>query len=117
MNWMGELHKLGVEVLEGSADVSGSYKIVKGISPDTGLAYTGSVKIVQTGSVHSMTWNLGGGESYQGAGIREGEWLIVGWGKGSGAGVVRYKVSGRSLSGVWAQPGGKAFGTENLTRK
>ncbi|MCK6586119.1 MAG: hypothetical protein HUU21_26645 [Polyangiaceae bacterium] len=106
----------GTEVIEGPEGLSGTYKVVSAKAP-AGGSYTGTVTITPTGATHSVQWNLSNG-SFSGVGIRQGNLLIVGWGEsGKGAGAVSYQVSGTSLTGVWATPGGTQLGSETITRR
>ncbi len=103
----------GTEKLDGPAGLNGTYKITEGKDGDSGDAYTGTVSIAPAGTVYNVTWKLAK-ESYSGVGILEGNVFTVGWGTaGAGAGVVVYSV-GDKLDGKWAQPGGKALGSEVL---
>jgi hypothetical protein len=106
----------GTEDLEGPEGLSGTYKIVSAKSPKGG-SYTGTVTITPTGGTHSVQWNLSN-SSFSGVGIRKGDLLVVGWGEaGQGAGVVSYEVSGSTLTGSWATPGGTQLGSETIARK
>lgn len=106
----------GTEVIEGPEGLSGTYKVVSAKAP-AGGTYTGSVTITPTGATHSVQWNLSNG-SFSGVGIRQGNLLIVGWGEaGKGAGAVSYQVSGSTLTGVWASPGGTQLGSETISRR
>ncbi|MDB4992766.1 MAG: Protein kinase [Myxococcaceae bacterium] len=107
---------VGTEDLDGPATLGGTYKITKSATPE-GKSYTGDVVITQKGDTYLVTWKLGGGETYDGAAIKEGDRLIVGWGRGGkGAGVVSYTVKGSQLDGKWATAAGGALGTEILTK-
>jgi hypothetical protein len=106
----------GTEVIEGPEGLSGTYNVVSAKSP-SGSSYTGTVTLTPTGGTHSVQWNLSNG-SFSGVGIRQGDLLIVGWGEaGKGAGAVSYQVSGSTLTGVWAVPGGSQLGSETIARK
>ena len=107
--------KVGTENLAGPAGLSGDYQIESASSP-LGKGYAGTVSIAPEGSTYSVTWKLPH-ETYSGVGILSGDVFVVGWGTGGGgAGVVSYGVSGGKLDGTWAQPGGKALGTEVLAK-
>ncbi len=107
---------VGTEDLEGPATLGGAYKITKAATPE-GKSYGGDVVIAQKGDTYLVTWKLAGGETYDGAAIKEGDRLIVGWGRGGkGAGVVSYTVNGSQLDGKWATPAGGPLGTEILTK-
>jgi hypothetical protein len=106
----------GTESLEGPAGLDGSYKITSGTNPK-GVRYGGTVDIATHGDVRWVTWRLASGTGYSGVGILDGDTFIVGWGiAGKGAGVVDYKVSGPTLTGKWAVPGGTTLGSEVLER-
>jgi hypothetical protein len=110
------MNGVGTEELEGPATLGGTYKITKASNP-AGKAYSGDVAISQKGDTYLITWKLAGGETYDGAAIKEGDRLIVGWGRGgTGAGVVSYTIKGSQLDGKWATPAGGALGTEILTK-
>lgn len=105
----------GTEDLEGPEGLNGTYNVVSAKAP-AGGSYTGTVTITPSGATHSVKWNLSNG-SFSGVGIRQGDLLIVGWGEaGKGAGVVSYQVSGETLTGVWATPGGTQLGNETIGR-
>jgi hypothetical protein len=104
----------GIEDLSGPAGVNGTYQIVRAQNPQ-GAGYTGSVSIAPNGQTHTLSWTLPH-ESYAGVGILRGDVLAVGWG-GGGTGVVAYKVNGRRLEGVWADPRGGSLGSEVLERR
>jgi hypothetical protein len=105
----------GTEELVGPDGLNGVYTITSGKGPD-GKSYSGTVSITPSGSTYAVRWALAN-ETYSGVGIREGDTLIVGWGEaGQGAGAVSYQVSGSSLVGKWATPGGTALGTETIAR-
>lgn len=106
---------VGTEELEGPEGLDGSYTITAAKDP-TGASYTGTVTIKPSGDVYSVKWTLPK-ESYEGVAIKQGSTLVVGWGVGGkGAGAVVYEASGANLNGKWAQPGGKALGTEVLAK-
>jgi hypothetical protein len=106
----------GTESLEGPAGLNGSYKITSGTNPN-GSSYAGTVDITTHGDVRWVTWKLTVGGGYSGVGILDGDTFIVGWGLGGkGAGVVDYKVSGPTLTGKWAIPGGTGLGSEVLQK-
>ncbi len=110
--------KLGTEDLSGPTGLNGDYTITKATNPSGKGAYTGQVKITPTGSTYAVAWKLSTGDSYAGVGIKDGDKLIVGWGTaGSEAGAVDYKISGSTLEGSWATPGGSQLGGETLSRK
>ncbi len=108
---------VGVEDLEGPASLSGTYKITKATVPGNGKSYSGDVVITPHGDTYLVHWKLAGGDSYDGAAIREGDRLVVGWGRGGkGAGVVSYTAHGKELDGKWATASGGSLGSEVLTK-
>ena len=112
----GGSSSVGTEDLEGPENLDGTYTIVKGQNPN-GKTYTGTVTIHPSGDTYGVTWKLASSESYTGVAIKNGSVLTVGWGVGGkGAGVVDYEVSGSTLNGKWATPGGTQLGTEVLTK-
>jgi hypothetical protein len=112
----GSASDVGTEDLEGPEGLSGTYKVVSSKTPKGG-SYTGTVTITPAGGTHTVQWNLST-QSFSGVGIRQGDLFIVGWGEaGKGAGVVSYQVSGSTLTGVWAVPGGTQLGNESISRR
>lgn len=108
--------KVGTEKLSGPTGLSGEYQIVEATTPGGTKGYAGTVTITPQGETYAVTWKLAN-ESYGGVGILRGNVFVVGWGTGGGgAGVVSYGIGGRKLDGTWAQPGGKALGTEVLAK-
>lgn len=111
----------GTEILQGPSSLKGTYNIVTGKDP-TGKSYTGKVIIKPKGQTYSIRWKLPstsytGSNDYTGVGIKHGNRLVFGWGlKGKGAGVVVYRKTGKTLTGVWAMPQKSVLGTENLER-
>lgn len=95
-----------------AADVTGSYTC-KGTNPN-GSPYTGTTVIKENGGGYLVTWNIGGGMIYSGAGILTDNIFSASWGNG----VVVYRVQndGR-LIGKWLNASGGELGTETLTPK
>lgn len=109
---------IGTEDLAGSPALAGAYKIVKSTTPGGGKGYAGTVTITPHGDTYTVAWKLSSGESYNGIGVRQGDLLVVGWGiSQDSVGVVHYWKQGTALQGIWAIPGGKSLGTENLIKQ
>lgn len=93
---------------------------VTGTSPGAEGQYQGTLTITRQGSVYSLSWTIGQGETYEGIGLKTGDQLSVAyWTKdNSSVGIVVYRAgSDGSLSGVWAPQGETRIGTENATRQ
>lgn len=95
-----------------AADVTGSYSC-KGTNPN-GTPYSGTVVIKENGGGYLVTWTIGGGQAYSGAGILTGNIFSASW--GSGVVVYRVESDGR-LVGKWLNASGGDLGTETLTPK
>jgi hypothetical protein len=108
----------GREVLEGSPDLAGEYRITLGENPDGTTNYDGTVKIQKQGDVYVMAWFVPGPTpSAVGFGVRQDDVLAVVYGSNvKGVGVVAYVQDGEMLSGLWSN-GRKTLGRETLTRK
>ena len=106
--------KLGTEVLEGPAGLSGTYEIVDSLSPETGSKYEGKVVITPQGETYDVKWNLAN-EQYQGVGLMKNNVFVASF--PAGAGVVAYDVTSSGLSGRWAQKPGGGVGTEVVAKK
>ena len=108
---------VGTEDLEGAQGLQGSYRIVRSTVPSAARGYAGTVNISRNGDTYIVEWRLASGESYKGVGVRQGDLLAVGWGTGqSNVAVASYRQKGDGLQGVWAIPGEKLLGSENLSR-
>lgn len=110
----------GREVLEGPANLNGTYKITTGEQLDGLTNYTGRVVIKPNGKTYLVLWF---GEAQMstpisaGIGVLVDNKLVVAFGKDRIPGVVAYKIDGETLDGVWSFGGSKELGTETLTRK
>lgn len=108
----------GEETIEGAEGLSGTYKITSGKSSQ-GSSYSGEVTIKKTGETYAVNWALKN-ESYTGVGILHGDLLVIGWGTGTGYGVVSYDIAdgklGSTLEGKWTAAGSDAVGKETLTK-
>ncbi len=109
---------IGREILEGSPDLAGDYRITLGENPDGQTNYTGKVHIQRQGEVYLMAWLTPGGKiSALGLGVRQGDVMAVAYGASlKGIGSVAYKIEGSHLEGVWSS-GRKTLGRETLTRQ
>jgi len=88
------------------SSVSGTY-MVEGRNPD-GSAYSGRVRITESGGRVTMAWTVGD-QSYSGVGVRDGRIVMVDLGDTSP--VVYVIMQGGALHGTWAD--GRAL--ERLT--
>lgn len=99
----------------GSLNKKSVYKVT-GTNPGNGSAYEGKVTVWKVGDVYQFQWEIGG-DTFAGAGLRIGNKLAVGWGRGEGQiGVATYLFNGDRADGTWAIPGKETIGIENLER-
>ena len=103
----------GYEGLEGPPGLNGVYRIVNALDEDYGREYTGTVEIRPFGEVYNVTWTIDE-NVYAGVGIRQGNYLIAGW--GIDVGVMHYVIKDNELQGTWAAMGANRRGVENLAR-
>lgn len=110
--------KAGREVLEGSPELDGAYRIVLGENPDGTTNYDGTVKMQRQGDIYAVAWFTPGPQpTAVGIGIRQNDVLTVAYGASiKGLGVVAYTWNGDQLLGLWSS-GSKRLGQETLTRK
>ena len=102
--------RVGTEVLQGPAGLSGTYRVTQ--SAD-GL--TGEVTIQPNGSTYSLVRSASAG-GHQGTGIRRGDQLVVTWTPTvMVGGVVAYEIRSSVLDGKWAPMKSTMLGTEILT--
>jgi hypothetical protein len=121
--------ELGKETLQGSADLSGTYKITLGQNRDGMTNYGGQVAIKRSGETYILVWPAK--PPAIGVGVRVNDLLVVAYGADPHKlpGVVAYQATGEgTLSGIWAAAGisggGNNFnittsskvGREDLTR-
>lgn len=108
------------------AGPDGSYH-VKGVNPDDGRDYTGTVKIVRKGEVYRVVWQIGDDETVgMGLGLRlvDGQ-IVAGPASDADTGIAISYASGDSIGnatytefsdgtwrGVWAGKGDKTVSTE-----
>lgn len=94
--------------------LAGSYAIGEGVDP-SGASYSGTVRIESAGAVDHVFWTTGAGVRHEGVGLVLGDTFAVGWGSGSGYGVVAYRIHGGVLEGTWATAGSQGeTGREKL---
>lgn len=93
-------------------DLSGKYRI-EGRNATGSGTYTGEVQIVRTGEAYQLRWLLQQGGMI-GMGVVLDKILSVTFqGRNGPAGIAAFRINGDgSLAGIWAEPGGKALGTE-----
>lgn len=114
--------KLGAEELKGPDSLEGDYDIVAATDPKGGT-YKGKVTLKKQGEAIAVSWKLegksfSGADAYAGVGIKEGDWLFVGWGEvGKDFGVGYYKLADSKLAGTWVGAKDEKFGKETLTKK
>ena len=106
--------KTGLETLRGSPGLAGQYEIVHGENPD-GVAYSGTVQMVRQGRIHDLRWYLPD-LAYVGRGIRIGDLLVVGYGRGKAPGIVAYCMTSEDGKGVWSYGAAKGLGKEVIRR-
>jgi hypothetical protein len=100
-------------------DISGYYSC-KGVEAG-GKAYSGVAVIVKKSDVYLIQWMVGGGSTFSGIAIRQGETLAASWAMPAERGIIRgvnlYKIeSGPRLVGRWASaPGPGVVQSETLT--
>lgn len=100
-------------------DISGYYSC-KGLEAG-GKKYTGIAVIVKKGDVYIIQWMVGGGSTFTGVAIRQGDTLAASWALPAERGIIRgvnlYRIeSGPRLVGRWASaPGPGVVQSETLT--
>ena len=109
--------KVGVE--PDVADISGYYTC-RGLESG-GKTYSGVAVISKKADVYLVQWMVGGGSTFTGIGIRQGNGFSASWAIAGERGLVRgintYKIEpGPRLVGRWATlPGGGVLQNETLT--
>lgn len=104
----------GVEELEGSPELRGSFAIVRGGWPDTWDSYSGTVEITKSGEVFNFRWRVNDDETLGVGLLQDNELAAAG---GQPIGVTHYQVKGDQLIGRTAIAGARKAGTEILTRQ
>jgi hypothetical protein len=100
-------------------DISGYYSC-KGVEAG-GKAYSGVAVIVKKNDVYLVQWMVGGGSTFSGVAIRQGDTLAASWALPAERGIVRginlYRIeTGPRLVGRWASaPGPGVVQSETLT--
>jgi hypothetical protein len=95
--------ELGKETLEGSPNLSGTYKIALGQNRDGLTNYTGSIEIKRNGDTFLFYWPTK--VPSLGVGVLVDDMLVVAYGSNPAKlpGVVGYKASGAdAMDGIWA---------------
>ncbi len=114
---VAKIEKAGLE--QEVADISGYYTC-RGLETG-GKTYSGIAVISKKGDVYLIQWMVGGGSTFTGIGIRQGNALSASWAIAGERGLVRgvntYKIeSGPRLVGRWATlPGAGNLQSETLT--
>lgn len=110
----------GIAVLMGISiyanDIVGTYD-VQGTNPGGKGKYKGTLVITKTNETYKLVWSVGA--VYIGTGILKDNVLAVAYTDENKKwfGIVSYKVDGKKMDGKWCAHGGKALGTESLTKK
>lgn len=100
-------------------DISGYYSC-KGVEAG-GKKYTGIAVILKKSDVYIVQWMVGGGSTFTGVAIRQGDTLAASWALPADRGIIRgvnvYRIeSGPRLIGRWSSaPGPGVLQTETLT--
>ena len=94
-------------------DLEGEYDL-KGTNPK-GETYNGKLKVKKEGDGYRFSWS--GTNSFEGFGVRQGDYVSVGFG-GSQCDFVAYEIkSDGTLEGKWGGSGSTEFGTETAKKK
>lgn len=104
--------ELGLETLQGSADLSGTYKITLGQNRDGMTNYSGEVTITRNGDAYLFYWPAK--PPVIGVGVRVKDTLVVAYSANPKKlpGVVAYQFDGKdALTGIWATAGIKQTAT------
>jgi hypothetical protein len=100
-------------------DISGYYSC-KGVEAG-GKTYNGVAVIMKKNDVYVIQWMVGGGSTFTGVAIRQGDTLAASWAMPAERGIIRgvnlYKIeSGPRLVGRWASaPGPGVVQSETLS--
>jgi hypothetical protein len=95
--------ELGKETLEGSPDLTGTYKIALGQNRDGMTNYTGKIEVKRNGNTFLFYWPTK--VPSLGVGVLIDDMLVVAYGSNPAKlpGVVAYKSSGAdTMDGIWA---------------
>lgn len=121
----GQDGKVGVEVasrvragIDSERYIEGTYDVF-GENPMTQTAYEGTVTVTRNSDaeMYDLRWQLGQ-TRYNGVGLREGNYLYVGWGYNEAFGVIRYDMTQTTTAqGKWALPKVNTVGIENIRKK
>jgi len=107
---------LGRENLKGSPGLDGRYEVTLGENPGGGGGkYSGHVEIARHGQTYDVRWFLPG-PAYIGQGIRIGDVLVVGYSKGTAAGVIAYCMTEDGGQGLWSFGESRSLGEETISR-
>jgi hypothetical protein len=95
------------------SDLEGEYDI-EGKNPK-GETYTAKLKVTKAGDGYRFAWS--GTNPFEGFGVKQGDYVSVGFG-GDNCDFVAYEVkSDGALEGKWGGSGSTEFGTENAKKK
>lgn len=121
----GQDGKVGVEVasrvragIDSERYIEGKYDIL-GENPTTQTGYEGTITVTRNSDaeMYDVAWQIGT-IRYNGVGLRQGNYLYVGWGYNEAFGVIVYDTSeGKFAKGVWALPKTATTGIENIRKK
>jgi hypothetical protein len=90
----------GREILSGSPDLTGRYRVTLGRNP-WGGRYTGYADLERTGDHVKVTWYLTSSEVFVGSGIKIGNVLAVAYAYRHAPAIAAYCSNGRQLEGAW----------------
>jgi hypothetical protein len=109
------------------ADPTGIYQ-VRGVNPDDGKQYTGTVKVVRNGETYNVTWNIAG-QHFMGTGLGarfignrfqmgpagpDDTAISVGYISGNSFGMAMYfQQPDGTWQGVWTYAGSDKASSEN----
>jgi hypothetical protein len=101
-----------------TADISGYYSC-KGVEAG-GKAYSGVAVIAKKSDIYLIQWMVGGGSTFSGVAIRQGDTFAASWAMPAERGIIRginlYKIESGRLVGRWASaPGPGVVQSETLT--
>lgn len=95
------------------SDLEGEYD-VEGKNPE-GETYKAKLKVKKDGEGYRFSWS--GTNSFEGFGVKQGDYVSVGFG-GSQCGFVAYEIkSDGTLDGKWGGQGSTELGTETAKKK
>jgi hypothetical protein len=115
--------KVLTEVARGGTPgkVEGQYTMQGDANDGSGGTYSGRMAINRYNDTYYVGWSVNdAGKPFHGIGLRQGDWLVVGWSEASnkqGFGVVDYKLDGDTAQGRWTMFGEDKLSFEILERE